>query len=224
MDILFSQEKHIRVCDEGAPVEHSSIEACLNGPFCGRTLGVDYLHPWLVVPVQAHITADPAVVHQAEGGHQRHAAAQNPLLAAALPQQLHGPEHPACPALPLIAEGSGGIEEVQLHQVEAPLVQHPVKHPLQIVRDAGDIDVQGIEAAPVSSGPPVLAVHFQQPVRVLPVDFRLCLAHKGGQPQPSQQAALMALLYKGGEAIREFLRVRFHPVSHKGFPAVVNLE
>ena len=34
----------------------------------------------------------------------------------------------------------------------------------------------------------------------------------------------MALLYKGGEAIREFLRVRFHPVSHKGFPAVVNLE
>ena len=34
----------------------------------------------------------------------------------------------------------------------------------------------------------------------------------------------MALLYKGSEAIREFLRVRFHPVSHKGFPAVVDLE
>ena len=181
-------------------------------------------HEPLVVPAEAHIAADAAIVHDPEAGHQRHAAAEDQLVPAPLPQQLHGPAHSGGPGLPLVSKGGHGIEEIQLHKIKMPRVKDPFKNPPEIVLHLGIVDIQRIEAAPIAAAVPALPIGFQQPVRVLPVDFRLCLAHEGGQPQPSQQAALMAPLYKGSEAIREFLRVRFHPVSHKGFPAVVNLE
>ena len=81
-----------------------------------------------------------------------------------------------------VAKGGSAVQKIQLDKVEAPVVQHPVKHPAQIVQHGRVVDIQRIKAAPVAAAAPRFAVHFQQPVRVLPEKGRVLFAHKGCKP------------------------------------------
>ena len=73
-------------------------------------------------------------------------------------------------------------QKIQLDKVEAPVVQHQVKHPAQIVQHGRVVEIQRIETTPVAAAAPRFAVYFQQPVRVLPEKGRVLFAHKGCKP------------------------------------------
>ena len=98
------------------------------------------------------------------------------------PDRIHSTVHPGCPALAGVAKGRSAVQKIQLDKVEAPVVQHPVEHPAQIVQHGWVVDIQRIETAPVTAAAPRFAVHFQQPVRVLPEKGRVLFAHKGRKP------------------------------------------
>ena len=61
-------------------------------------------------------------------------------------QKLHSMVHSARPALAGAAKGGSTIQKIQLDKVEAPVVQHPVKYPAQIVQHGRVVDVQCIKS------------------------------------------------------------------------------
>ena len=80
--VFFPQEKHVRVAAVGAPVELAAKDRVADALLCGHALAVEKPHIPHIVPVKPHIAADAAVIRHAEGGHNRHTAAQNQLVAA----------------------------------------------------------------------------------------------------------------------------------------------
>ena len=116
---------------------------------CGNALTVNQAHNGRIVPVEADVTAYAAVVKHPESGHERHAAAEDELISAHFAQQLHGARHPRGAALPVSAEGRGGIQKVKLHKVVAPVVQHAVEAFTEIINDLRIVDIERVEAAPV---------------------------------------------------------------------------
>ena len=65
-------------------------------------------------PVEGHVAADAAVVHQAEGRGQRHPAAEDDRVAGKLPQKAHSVVHDLRPRFVPARNQAGGIEEVEL--------------------------------------------------------------------------------------------------------------
>ena len=59
----------------GAAIELAAENRVADALLCGHPLAVEQPHIPHVVPVQAHVTADAAVIYHAERGHDRHAAA-----------------------------------------------------------------------------------------------------------------------------------------------------
>ena len=147
--IVVAQEEHIRVIQPCPAIELAAEDAVENCVPRGNALTVNQAHDGRIVPIKADITAYAAVVKHPEGGHERHAAAENELIAAHFAQQLHGARHPRGAALPVSAEGRGGIQKVELHKVIAPVVQHPVETEAQIIYDLRIVDIERVEAAPV---------------------------------------------------------------------------
>ena len=91
-------------------------------------------------------------------------------------QQLHSTVHSARPALAGVAKGGSTVQKIQLDKVEAPVVQHPVKYPAQIVQHGRVVDIQRIESCssccrsttvcrPLSAASPGAAGKGQSPFR-----------------------------------------------------------
>ena len=180
--VFLPEEEHIRVAAVGATIELTPEHRVVQRLLCGHPLPVEQAHIPHIVPVQAHVATDTAVIHQPEGRHHRHAAAEDGFLSAPTTQQLHGTAHPGGTTLVGVAKGGSAIQKIQLDKVEAPVVQHPVEHPAQIFQHGRVVDIQRIKAAPVAAAAPRFAVRFQQPVRVLKEKGRVLFAHKGCKP------------------------------------------
>ena len=185
---------------------------------------MDQAHEPLVVPIKAHIAADAAVIHHPETGHQRHTAAQYQLVPAPLPQKGHSTGHAGRPGFPFTPKRRCGIEEVQLHKVKAPLFQNPMEHILQICLYLLVVDIQGVKPAPVAAAVPGLPVDPQKPIRVFPIDGRPGLADEWRKPKARPKPIPMAFLRKAPQALRKLGGIRFQPVPHRRFPAIVDLE
>ena len=152
--VFLPEKEHIRVAAVGAAIELPPEYSVVDGLFCGHPLPVEQAHIPHIVPVQAHVTIDTAVIHQPEGRHHRYTTAEDGLLPAPAAQQLHSTVHSARPALAGVAKGGSAVQKIQLDKVETPVVQHPVEHPAQIVQHRRIIDVQCIKATPVAAAAP----------------------------------------------------------------------
>ena len=183
-----------------------------------------HFHNERAVPVEPHIAPDAAVVHKPERRHERRAAADDEMLAAHLAQETHRAAHALCAALRREIDRRGGIEEIELHKIKAPVGEHAAEHVAQVLRGLRMVKIDRIEAAPVHAAVPRLAVYAQQPVLVPPEDLRILLADERREPEPRAKALFMDPVRRAAQSLREFLRVRRQPVAHGGLPAVVDLE
>ena len=222
--VFLPQEKHVRVAAVGAPVELTAKNRVADAMLCGHTLAVEKPHIPHIVPVKPHIAADAAVIHHTERGHNRHAAAQNQLVAAQGAQPYHSALHPRGTGFVFVAKRRCTVQKVQLDKVKAPIIQHAVKDRLQVILHGGVVDIQRVKAAPVAAAAPRLPIHLQQPIRVFTVQGGLFLADKRRQPQACQKAVFVCGIGDGAQPLREFGGVGFQPIAHLRLPAVVDLK
>ena len=141
-----------------------------------------------------------------------------------LAQQLQCPDHPARAGLLLIAEEGRRVQEVQLHQIEAPLVKDAAEGLPDVGFRLRMIEIQRVKAAPIAA----------RRIHLLPVTVDLLrMIHKVGgflrraerrEPQAGLKALRMDLIHQEFHPVRELFRVRLQPVADRRLPAVIDLE
>ena len=91
---------------------------------------------------QASEISDPAIVHLTKGGHQRYPTAENELIPAPPAQQIHGITHYLPARFAMQGQHTCAVEKIQLDQIESPLIEYNVEDVMEVIANAGIINIQ----------------------------------------------------------------------------------
>ena len=151
LHIIIAQQKNVRVVAEGAPIELAAENGVVDGIFRCRILTMGQVAMQGGLPIKAHIRADAAKINLTIAGRERHAAAENELIAHTVTDEIHRFAHQLAAGFVILRKNARGIEEIELHHVVTPLVEDHIKAIANILRRLRMIEINGIEATPVEA-------------------------------------------------------------------------
>ena len=219
------QEEDIGIIPEGSAGELAAEDGVAHGVARGDTLAVGKAHIELIVIVQAHIAADAAIIHLAEGSAERDAAADQKRALGRLAQKVHRLAHDLAARALRGRLQAHGVQEIELQQAEAPVPDRRLQALADILPRLGIVEVPDPEAVPVDAAANGLALLVaQEPVGVLRRHLGAVFAGERRKPESRRHAERANAVGNALDAVRELLAVNAQPVADVRLEAVVDLE
>ena len=179
----------------------------------------------LIIPVEAYIAADTAVIHLSECRGKRYTTAQYKCITCTFAQKFHSFRHYLSASLVRPRNNTGSIEKVQFQQLITPIICYYIYYISDILPDFFVIDIKSVEAAPVRAAPDIFKIVVgEKPFLFVDENIGIFLADKRGKPYSRYHACLFYIICCCFHSVREFICIYRQPVSDSSLPAVIDLK